>query len=61
MSAIEMMDPKMDAGMMCNQTGRQVMGMEQSIQHRGLKIKDLSPDEIIGIIDNTLACIVSIS
>ncbi|XP_033634032.1 N-alpha-acetyltransferase 35, NatC auxiliary subunit-like [Asterias rubens] len=57
MSAIEMMDPKMDAGMMCNQTGRQVMGMEQSIQHRGLKIKDLSPDEIIGIIDNTLACI----
>ncbi|XP_038078607.1 N-alpha-acetyltransferase 35, NatC auxiliary subunit-like isoform X1 [Patiria miniata] len=57
MSAIEMMDPKMDAGMMCNQTERQVMGLEQSIQHRGLKIKDLSPDELVGIIDNTLACI----
>ncbi len=35
MSAIEMMDPKMDAGMMCNQAKRKVLNLEQGIQvHR---------------------------
>ena len=32
MSAIEMMDPKMDAGMMCNQAKRKVLNFEQSIE-----------------------------
>ena len=32
MSAIEMMDPKMDAGMMCNQTKHKVMNLEESIK-----------------------------
>lgn len=32
MSAIEMMDPKMDAGMLCNQTKRKVLNFDQSIQ-----------------------------
>jgi len=32
MSAIEMMDPKMDAGMMCNQTKRKVLNLQQSIE-----------------------------
>jgi len=32
MSAIEMMDPKMDAGMMCNQTKRKVLTLQQSVE-----------------------------
>jgi len=32
MSAIEMMDPKMDAGMMCNQTKRKVLNLQQSVE-----------------------------
>ena len=32
MSAIEMMDPKMDAGMMCNQAKRPVHNLQQSVQ-----------------------------
>ena len=32
MSAIEMMDVKMDAGMMCNQISRQVMDLPHSIE-----------------------------
>ena len=32
MSAIEMMDPKMDAGMMCNQIKRKVLNFEQAVE-----------------------------
>lgn len=32
MSAIEMMDVKMDAGMMCNQIRRKVLDLPQSIE-----------------------------
>ncbi len=32
MSAIEMMDPKMDAGMMCNQAKRKVLNFEKSVE-----------------------------
>jgi len=32
MSAIEMMDPKMDAGMMCNKGKRVIMNFEQSVE-----------------------------
>ena len=32
MSAIEMMDPKMDAGMLCNQIKRKVFTLEQAIE-----------------------------
>ena len=31
MSAIEMMDPKMDAGMVCNQTKHKVLNFQQAI------------------------------
>ncbi|XP_077988706.1 N-alpha-acetyltransferase 35, NatC auxiliary subunit-like [Glandiceps talaboti] len=59
MSAIEMMDPKMDAGMLCNQANRKVLNLEQSIEAGTVKVKDLSLQEVIGIIDSTLACIVT--
>lgn len=32
MSAIEMMDPKMDAGMLCNQISRKVYNLEQAVE-----------------------------
>ena len=58
MSAIEMMDPKMDAGMMCNQAKRKVLGLEQSIEESEIKITELGMEELIGIMDETLACLV---
>eukprot|EP00106_Octopus_bimaculoides_P003105 XP_014770547.1 PREDICTED: N-alpha-acetyltransferase 35, NatC auxiliary subunit-like [Octopus bimaculoides] len=59
MSAIEMMDPKMDAGMLCNQTKRKVLNFEQSIKASTVSIKDLKFPKLIGIMDATLACLVT--
>lgn len=58
MSAIEMMDPKMDAGMVCNQSGRKVLNFEQAMKAGTIKTKDLTSQELIGITDTTLACFV---
>ncbi|KAF8768223.1 N-alpha-acetyltransferase 35 like protein [Argiope bruennichi] len=59
MSAIEMMDPKMDAGMMCNRGNKKVLNFDQALKADKLKIKDLTVEEQIGIIDATLACLVT--
>lgn len=59
MSAIEMMDPKMDAGMMCNRGSKKVLNFEQALKAGKLKIKDFTVAEQIGIIDATLACLVT--
>lgn len=59
MSAIEMMDPKMDAGMMCNFGNKKVLNFEQAVSGGELKIADLTHEEHIGIIDSTLACLVT--
>ncbi|XP_064460377.1 N-alpha-acetyltransferase 35, NatC auxiliary subunit-like [Ornithodoros turicata] len=59
MSAIEMMDPKMDAGMMCNFGNKKVLNFDQALSARELKVADLTNEEIIGIIDSTLACLVT--
>ncbi|CAG4979544.1 unnamed protein product [Parnassius apollo] len=59
MSAIEMMDPKMDAGMLCNRGSPKPLNFQQAVACGKLKIDDLEPNEIIGIIDATMACIVS--
>ncbi|KAL3268406.1 hypothetical protein HHI36_007521 [Cryptolaemus montrouzieri] len=59
MSAIEMMDPKMDAGMMCNRGFKHIMDFDEQIKQNMLKIHDFTSEERIGIIDTTLACIVS--
>ena len=32
MSAIEMMDPKMDAGMMCNRGSKKVLNFDQALK-----------------------------
>ncbi|KAL4227585.1 N-alpha-acetyltransferase 35 NatC auxiliary subunit [Mactra antiquata] len=59
MSAIEMMDVKMDAGMMCNQIKREVRNLQQSVELGTVKVKDLSHEELIGIMDASLACVVT--
>ncbi|CAH2102753.1 unnamed protein product [Euphydryas editha] len=59
MSAIEMMDPKMDAGMLCNRGNPKPLNFQQAVMCGKLKIENLEPSEIIGIIDATVACIVS--
>ncbi|KAI8438264.1 hypothetical protein MSG28_010859, partial [Choristoneura fumiferana] len=59
MSAIEMMDPKMDAGMLCNRGVSKPLNFQQAVQAGKLKIDDLEPNELIGVIDATMACIVS--
>ncbi|KAM3967716.1 LOW QUALITY PROTEIN: N-alpha-acetyltransferase 35 [Aphomia sociella] len=59
MSAIEMMDPKMDAGMLCNRGNPKPPNFQQAVAAGKLKIDDLEPSELIGIIDATMACIVS--
>ncbi|XP_013788956.2 N-alpha-acetyltransferase 35, NatC auxiliary subunit-like [Limulus polyphemus] len=59
MSAIEMMDPKMDAGMMCNRGNKKVMNFDQALKAGKLKVDDLNAEEEIGIIDATLACLVT--
>lgn len=59
MSAIEMMDPKMDAGMMCNRGTPKPLNFHQAVAADKLKIDNIEPNELIGIIDATMACIVS--
>ncbi|XP_032809188.1 N-alpha-acetyltransferase 35, NatC auxiliary subunit isoform X1 [Petromyzon marinus] len=59
MSAIEMMDPKMDAGMIGNQVNRQVLNFEQAIKEGAVKTKDLTLSELIGIIDTCFCCLIT--
>ncbi|GAB1298268.1 N-alpha-acetyltransferase 35, NatC auxiliary subunit [Apodemus speciosus] len=59
MSAIEMMDPKMDAGMIGNQVNRKVLNFEQAIKDGTIKIKDLSLPELIGIMDTCFCCLIT--
>ncbi|KAJ3604452.1 hypothetical protein NHX12_029192 [Muraenolepis orangiensis] len=59
MSAIEMMDPKMDAGMIGNQVNRKVLNFEQAVKDKAIKVRDLSLPELIGIIDTCLCCLIT--
>ncbi|XP_006607214.1 N-alpha-acetyltransferase 35, NatC auxiliary subunit isoform X2 [Apis dorsata] len=59
MSAIEMMDPKMDVGMLCNRGNSKPCTFTQAVDSGALKLDNLTPSEVIGIIDSTYACIVS--
>ncbi|XP_026463560.1 N-alpha-acetyltransferase 35, NatC auxiliary subunit isoform X2 [Ctenocephalides felis] len=58
MSAIEMMDPKMDAGMLCNR-GQQPCTFQSGIESGQLKLQGLLVNETIGIMDHCLCCLVS--
>lgn len=58
MSAIEMMDPKMDAGMCCNKK-TVPLTFETAVASGQLKLDNLLYSELIGVIDSLLACLVS--
>jgi len=57
MSAIELMDPKMDSGMILSKTTREILSFDQAIKSMKVKIVNLELPELLGIIDDTYACI----
>ncbi|KAL1448924.1 hypothetical protein WDU94_000173 [Cyamophila willieti] len=59
MSAIEMMDPKMDAGMICNRGNNSVMNFDKAVASGVINVKDIPLDVQIGVIDETYSCLVS--
>lgn len=59
MTALEMMDPKMDAGMRCNKNKTPPLTLETAVASGKLKMDNLSYAELIGVIDSILACFVS--
>uniref|UniRef100_A0A0A9XKI1 Protein MAK10 homolog n=1 Tax=Lygus hesperus TaxID=30085 RepID=A0A0A9XKI1_LYGHE len=59
MSAIEMMDPKMDAGMLCNRGRKAPLTFSQAVETKILKLEDIPYSEQIGIMDTTWSCVVT--
>lgn len=59
MSAIEMMDPKMDAGMCCNKDMQKPLDFNTALQTGALKLDNFTNAEIIGIFDAIIACVIS--
>lgn len=59
MSAIEIMDPKMDAGMVCKNSGREILQFKDAVEAGKLKVKDFTPAELLGIVDELLACFIT--
>lgn len=59
MSAIELMDPKMDGGMMVKKSNRKILTLEQSIKAGTVKVSNLELNELIGIIDDSYSCLVT--
>lgn len=58
MAAIELMDPKMDAGMMCNKS-KKVLPFDEMVEKGMIKVDGFTTAELIGIIDDTFACLVT--
>ena len=63
MSAIEMMDPKMDAGMVCNRSAAAPVTWQDSVDSGHVCVTglagDLGPVHVSLIIDQSLACLVT--
>lgn len=59
MTALEMMDPKMDAGMRCNKNKTPPLTFETAVASGQLKLDDFTNQELIGIMDSMLGCFVS--
>lgn len=57
MSAIELMDPKMDSGMMLIKSNRKILTLEQSVRMGLVKTNQLELTELIGIFDDTYSCL----
>ncbi|XP_049541353.1 N-alpha-acetyltransferase 35, NatC auxiliary subunit isoform X1 [Anopheles darlingi] len=58
MSAIEMMDPKMDAGMCCNREATPLT-FDTAVETGVMKLANIEPKEAIGLIDAVYSCTVS--
>ena len=56
MSAIEMMDPKMDAGMICNRSSNTPLSFEEAVAtgHLVLSKEDLNWADMVGFLLNSL-------
>ncbi|XP_037941974.1 N-alpha-acetyltransferase 35, NatC auxiliary subunit homolog, partial [Teleopsis dalmanni] len=59
MSAIEMMDPKMDMGMGYNKNDKPAYTFETAVEAGVLKLENLTVEEYLGVFDSLFACIVS--
>ncbi|XP_050387946.1 uncharacterized protein LOC126804753 [Argentina anserina] len=59
MSAIELMDPKMDSGMILKKCNRKILNFDQSVKSGLIKINNLEISELLGIIDDTYSCLVT--
>uniref|UniRef100_T1PG63 Protein MAK10 homolog n=1 Tax=Musca domestica TaxID=7370 RepID=T1PG63_MUSDO len=59
MSAIEMMDPKMDVGMGYNKNDAAPHTFESAVEAGVLKLNNLTNEELIGVFDALFSCIVS--
>lgn len=57
MIAFEVMDPKMDSGLIIRNANRKILGLKQSIEEGSIKAIDLTISELIGIIDESYACL----
>ena len=63
MSAIEMMDPKMDAGMLCNRASSVPVTWEDALERGDLSVSGLAgwlePRDLSLVVDQSLACLVT--
>ena len=60
MSAIEMMDPKMDAGMAKGSIKRKKpLTFQEAVEKKLLPWDDISPEDFVTNFDHTLACLVT--
>lgn len=59
MSAIEMMDPKMDAGMVCNKSAKGPLSFQEAVTTGHLLLDRVEPELMIGIVDESLGCLVT--
>lgn len=59
MTALEMMDPKMDAGMRCNTNKTPPLTFETAVAQGKLKLDNFLYPELIGIMDSMVASFVS--
>jgi len=59
MSAIELMDPKMDSWMVSKQVKREIYTFKERIEQKSIKLDNFSPEELIVLMDHSHACFLS--
>ncbi|EDV21028.1 uncharacterized protein TRIADDRAFT_60373 [Trichoplax adhaerens] len=59
MSAVELMDPKMDSGMIYRDCASPILSFEEAVEKNKVQVDNFSPSQLIGIVDELLACVAS--